>query len=287
MKRSLLLLLIVSGMISCDKDEDEGNLRLTLTGLPDLGVNHAYEGWIIVNGNPISTGTFTVNSSGQLSRSEFMVDKGQLQGATAFVLTIEPRPDNNPAPSGIKILAGDFAANTASVSVSHSSALGSSFSTASGFYILATPTNGMGTNENSGVWFLNPAGGPGPSLNLPALPAEWKYEGWAVINGTPLTTGKFSMPAGADEAAPFSGPMAGPPFPGEDYLMNAPTGITFPTNLAGQKIVITIEPNPDNNPAPFGLKPLSGDVPAGATDHVSYTLTNIALAGNPAGSVTR
>ena len=290
MKSSLLLLLIVAGLISCDKDDDdenEKNLRLDVTGLQDLGANNVYEGWIIVNGNPVSTGTFTVDGSGQLSRNEFMVNKNQLQNATAFVLTIEPVPDNNPAPSDIKIVGGDFNGKTASISVSHSSALGSSFGSASGTYILATPTNGIGTNENSGVWFLNPDAGPGPSLTLPALPGGWKYEGWAVLNGTPLTTGKFSMPAGADETAPFSGPVAGPPFPGEDYLMNAPAGFTFPTDLAGQKVVITIEPNPDNSPAPFSLKPLSADVPTNATDHVSYALTNSAAMSNPAGTVTR
>jgi hypothetical protein len=262
------------------------NLKLNLTGLPDVGANHVYEGWIIVNGNPVSTGTFSVNASGQLSGNEFMINESQLQNATAFVLTIEPKPDNDPAPSGIKILAGDFSGNAANVSVSHSSALGNSFSTASGSYILATPTNGMGTNENSGVWFVNPAGGPGPSLNLPALPAGWRYEGWAVINGMALTTGKFTMASGADQSAPFSGAMPGPPFPGEDFLMNAPAGLTFPTNLAGQKIVITIEPHPDNSAAPFGLKPLSGDVPANAADHVSYNLVNMA-SGNPSGTVSR
>jgi hypothetical protein len=164
--------------------------------------------------------------------------------------------------------------------------LGNNFNSAAGSYILATPTNGMDTNEKSGVWFLNPAAGPGPSLTLPVLPSSWKYEGWAVFNNKPVTTGKFTMSSGADEAAPFSGPMPGPPFPGEDYLMNPPAGLLFPTDLSGDRIVITIEPNPDNSPEPFPLRVLSADVAMNAMDHVSYQLMNNANQF-PAGTVSR
>ena len=112
-------------------------------------------------------------------------------------------------------------------------------------------------------------------LFLPTLPAGWKYEGWAVTGGTPLTTGKFTDPADADESAPYSGSMAGPPFPGEDYLMNAPSGMTFPLNLAGGNAVLTIEPDPDNSTAPFGaLKPLVAEIPSDATDHETYDMGN-------------
>ena len=62
----------------------------------------------------------------------------------------------------------------------------------------------------------------------------------------------------------------GPPFPGEDYLVNAPMGLTFPTNLAGGTAVISIEPDPDNSPNPFTLKPLVKMIPADAADHVTY-----------------
>lgn len=64
--------------------------------------------------------------------------------------------------------------------------------------------------------------------------------------------------------------MAGPPFPGEDYLINAPTGFMFPLDLAGGKAVISIEP--DNSPNPFLLKPLVGDIPVGTTDHLTYNM---------------
>ena len=119
------------------------------------------------------------------------------------------------------------------------------------------------------------------------LPAGWAYEGWAVVDGIPISTGTFTAVDMADDAAPFSGSSAGPPFPGEDLLMNAPSGVTFPTDLAGKMVVISVEPVPDNSPAPFVLKPLVGPVPADATDHTFYMMNNNAAATNPTGTASR
>ncbi len=166
-------------------------------------------------------------------------------------------------------------------------AIGTNFGSANGEYILATPTDGSSmSDENSGVWFLDPSG-PSATLNLDPLPAGWTYEGWAVIGGQALSTGTFSDPASADNAAPYSGMAAGPPFPGEDFLNNAPSGLSFPTDLSEGTIVISVEPVPDNSPAPFLLKPLVGQVPANANDHQLYPLNNNAMQSNPSGTVQR
>ena len=283
-------LLLLNG---CKKEDDPqvsttSSLNLNISGLEDLGSTQAYEGWIIVNGSAISTGVFTVNSSGVLSKTSFEVGKEDLNNATAFVLTIEPVPDMDPKPSSVHILAGDFSGTSSALTVGHASALGSDFSSAAGTYILATPTDGGGmTDESSGVWWLNPSTGPGAGLSLPTLPAGWKSEGWAVINGTPLSTGKFTSVTGSDESAPFSGSTPGPMFPGEDFLMNAPMGLTFPTDLSGSKVVISIEPEPDNSPNPFLLKPLVADVPNSAATHTAMMMTNNTAATNPTGNATR
>ncbi|MEO6666926.1 MAG: hypothetical protein ABIO65_09180 [Nitrospiria bacterium] len=131
------------------------------------------------------------------------------------------------------------------------------------------------------------ATGPAAGLTLATLPAGWKYEGWVVVGGTAISTGTFTNPAAADAAAPFAGanPQPTPPFPGEDFLANAPTGVTFPTDLRSQTVVISIEPSPDDSPGPFTLKPLTATVPAGAADHVAYTMTNAASAF-PTGTAT-
>jgi hypothetical protein len=152
--------------------------------------------------------------------------------------------------------------------------IGVDLTSVAGSYILATPTDGADTNENSGIWFLDPTSGtPAAGLSLPDLSAtDWIYEGWVVINGTPVTTGTFDTPAGLDDDDPYSGTEAGPPFPGEDFLTNDPTGLSFPTDIAAMTAVISIEPRMDNDPAPFQFKPLVGAIPNNATDHVLYNM---------------
>ena len=120
---------------------------------------------------------------------------------------------------------------------------------------------------------MNVAGAPG--LSLPGLPPGWEFEGWAVIGGVPVTTGRFTDANGPDDGAPFSATTnPAPPFPGEDFLQGAPAGLTFPLDLAGETAVITIEPSPDNDPAPFTLKPLIGAIPAGAVAMTPYDMDN-------------
>ncbi len=287
---SLIALLIVS---ACDKKDDnnpqpmEGTMTLNMNGLDNLGANYAYEGWIMVDGAPVSTGVFTVDDNGKLSKTAFSVSQSDLDKATAFILTIEPSPDNDPAPSHVHLMAGDFSGNNASLSINHGAALGTDFGNASGTYILATPTTTTTTDELSGIWFLDLSGGmPSVGLSLPPLPDGWKYEGWAVINGTPVTSGKFTAEDMADMSAPYSSNQnAGPPFPGEDYVMNAPAGMSFPTNLSGGKAVISVEPDPDNSPMPFTLKPLAGNIPADATDHMNYDMNM--NANFPTGTATK
>jgi hypothetical protein len=59
------------------------------------------------------------------------------------------------------------------------------------------------------------------------------------------------MPQAADSdgAGATSGPDDAPPFPGQDF-------IDPPVSLLGFAAVISVEPEPDDSPAPFVLKPL-------------------------------
>lgn len=296
MKNISILFVLVLGSIfisSCGDDDsvstlsDLETLKLNINGLEDLGQDFVYEGWIIVDGSPVTTGIFTVNASGELSETEFVLDKEDLDRTSAFVLTIEPSPDPDPAPSAVHILAGDFNGSTAAdLSVGHGAALADDFTSAKGDYILATPTDGSNdTDEKSGVWWLDLAAGPGAGLDLPELPQGWEYEGWAVVDGQPLSTGKFTSVTGSDDFNGFSGNAGGPPFPGEDLLNNAPAGLDFPVDLSGRTVAISIEPSPDNSAAPFVLKPLVGAVPADALDHTVYGMSNNALNTNPTGSI--
>lgn len=271
--------------VACDTT-DEASFDLNITGLEDLGDDFMYEGWLIVDGSPVTTGTFAVDASGNLSTTSFTVNSDDLELAATFVLTIEPSPDNDPDPSEVHVLAGDFSGSSASLNIAHGAALNTGFENSTGTYLLATPSDGMDSNEKSGVWFLDPSSGtPTAGLTLPELPAGWIYEGWAVIDGTPVSTGTFSEADMADDASPFSGSEATPGFPGEDFLMNAPSGLSFPTDLSGGMAVISVEPVPDNSTAPFAIKPLVGMIDATAMDHTPYSMNqNLVF---PTGTVNR
>ncbi len=286
--KSFFILLLAISIVSCSDDEDDQkSLSIELNGLEDLGSDYAYEGWLIVDGNPVSTG---IVPNGQVILNETLflnvVDEDDIEKASTFVLTIEPNPDNDLAPSNVHILAGDFDGTTADLTVEHSAALGNDFTDAHGEYILATPSDGPDTNEASGLWWLDPSG-PSQSLHLPTLPEGWAYEGWAVIDGVPVSTGTFLDPAGIDNQAIYSGSEGTPPFPGEDFLVNAPLGITFPADLAGGAAVISIEPVPDNSAAPFTLKPLVGMIPSNPEVHTLLGMDNNAVSTNPTGKVSR
>ena len=270
---------------ACSDDESPvaplvENLQLTLTGFEPLMNGFHYEGWAIIGGAPVSTGKFNIDEGGGLVTTSGASIAGNtfstgidLSAATDIILTIEPSGDTDVLPADTHIAAGSVSNQFASLSVGHGAALGSDFAGAAGDYILATPTDGADNNEHSGIWFLSLASGAlATGLTLPTLPAGWKYEGWAVMGGTPVTSGTFTAVDGVDDSAPFSGTMDGPPFPGEDYLVNAPTGLVFPTDLSGGTAVISIEPDPDDADTPFTLKPLVGTIPADAVDHVTYSM---------------
>lgn len=284
MKKQLLFLLIAMPLIfaSCNDDDsppviETGELTLDLLGLEALGSDFVYEGWLIVNGSPVSTGVFTSVTFPQ----SFTVDITDLETATTFVLSIEPFVDPDPAPAETKILVGDFLGNSASVTT----AVIGDYTSAYGKYILATPSDGVMNNENSGVWFLGSLP-PEAGLSLPTLPAGWIYEGWAVIDGIPVTTGTFSAVDMPDSFNGFSGMGDVPPYPGEDFLVNAPSELTFPVDLSGMLNVISIEPVPDDSPTPFSLKPLIGHIPNDAEDHKVYDML-LHLENLATGTVTR
>ncbi len=277
-------------LVSCSNDDNGSStttreLTLNLNGLEDLGSDFVYEGWIIVDGSPVSTGTFAVDETGVLSETSFDVDAAMLASATAFVLSIEPAVDPDPAPADTKILSGDFVSDTAEVN----SGIVGDFSDASGTFFLRTPTDevaGNNGNDQYGVWFGTPGAPPTPNFTLPELPDGWIYEGWVVVDGVgPLTTGTFSEFNTEDNMAPFSGENPGPPVPGEDFFENAPDGFVFPLDVRNRTVVISVEPVPDNSPAPFLLKPLrglAGMETAPATHNLDANLGSL-----PTGSVSR
>ena len=181
LNKTIYFLILIMGLttaIGCSDDDSpaaQNSLTLSINKLEDVGANFIYENWLIVDGSPVAAGTFSVDSNGVLSETKFLIPAKTLDSATEYVLTIEPNPDPDPTPSKVHVLGGDFVSDNAEVSIDHSKALGTNFSTAAGNYILATPTDEDTTNENSGLWWLDPNPSttnlfPSPGLTLPTLP---------------------------------------------------------------------------------------------------------------------
>lgn len=257
---------------ACGGDDSAPGLELSLQGLESLGPQAVYEGWLVVDGAPVSTGRFSVDDQGRASQTRFEIASADADRATAFVLTIEPAQGDVAAPADTHLLAGDFAGpgREASLGIAHAAALGVDLAKASGSFFLATPTSESLDDETQGLWWAQVvAGAPQPGLVLPELPAGWVYEGWVVVNGQPVSTGRFSSAdmADTDGAGPAAGPLGAPPFPGQDFVDPARV-------LPGGAAVISVEPEPDNSPAPFTLKPLAGPIAAGAGPAATQRVPN-------------
>ena len=150
-----------------------------------------------------------------------------------------------------------------------------------GKYSLGTPTdNNTLINERSGLWYGDIIQNQS-FLDLPNLPRGWVYEGWVIIGDQPLTTGRFSDPNQSDLFSGFSDKKAEPPdFPGEDFLVDPPVdvfqGLFFPVDLAGQKTVITIEPDHNGldptGQGPFPIKLFDSNISKLAQAGVLYDL---------------
>ncbi|MDP9342841.1 MAG: hypothetical protein M3Q23_12275 [Actinomycetota bacterium] len=248
-----------------------------------------YELWTVFGSQKLSAGAFNVDEDGNLvdgfgHPARFFSTRNPAH-ADALVVTVEPSPDPDLGPSGIAILVGSPHRHRAPLSFP------ANVSNVAGSFILATPTDQSMSDETSGLWFLDPTAGPGPSLSLPTLPSGWVWEGWGVTQGVPLSSGRFTQASGADRSAQFSGPLAGPPFPGEDFLTGLPAGVTSPVNLAdgSSMAVVTIEPDLNGNdptgPGPFSIKPLAAAISPGAADHTSIMLHRD-LSTVPSGAAT-
>lgn len=235
----------------------------------------------MVGGSPVSTGIFSVDQLGNLSQTEFNISDSDANNASAFILTIEPFPDLDPAPADSHILAGDINSGSADVSVGHPAAIGDDLTSSTGFFELNNPTGGKGSGFENGIWYVSSFPPPTTAgLNLPTLPTGWVYEGWVVENNlnTSISTGTFTDENGPDSDGAGVDAGLGSPFlfPGQDFINPA-------RDLSeNYSAVISIEPVPDNSPAPFTLKPLLLPI---ANTFGRQLMDNNALATNPFGQI--
>ena len=98
----------------------------------------------------------------------------------------------------------------------------------------------------------------------------------------PISTGTFRTADGADSdmAGAYAGPDDSPPFPGQDFIEPA---MDLSSGFAA---VISVEPVPDNSPAPFAIKPLMDMSIEDVMAPTTQSMANIASDTVPSGSVT-
>jgi len=276
-------------------------VTFSFQGLEPLEGGLSYQAWAAeetgegsFKGHPL--GVFNVNQAGQVvtpvsgtlisAAFEAPLDAEDL---FAVGVTVETTVVGVSIPSDVFILGGPVIGGVAQMTTDHWLGIGYDLSAVQGRYVLATPTDQDPENELSGIWFLNPFEGPdAPGLLLPALLSGWDYEGWVVIEGQPISTGKFFQVDQSDDSFRYSATGLAPTVPGEDFLRNAPAGLNFPTDLSGVEVFITLEPWQQWDTAPdepFFVRILEADIPPAANPGTVYGMTSL-FAQLPRGTAT-
>lgn len=262
-----------------------------MDGLVPLQDGFRYQAWAIVDGGPVGSVVFNVNEDGQFLNnlgqivSRTLSMSGNVAKATSVFLTVNGKGASAVTPSNRILMAGDVEDGSVSLSISHSLALGSELSGPfSGGFQLASISDTDPTNELDGLWFGTGSGSLlTPTLSLPELPEEWTYEGWVELaDGTLLSTGTFRRGNRVDDSNPHGFPDV-PHVPGEDFLFDPPSGVTFPPDLSGARVFITVEMALDDNvDTPFAIRLLEGVVPSSPAARTPYTMqeANVAPGGS-------
>ena len=276
-------------------------VELNINGLQDMGDSCWYEGWVIWgdnNENLQSIGVFQANGNGDLSPRAFDINMGTMQQVQKFLITIELDDvpgyqvtanvtadtvtyDSVAGPSEYHLMAGVFRGNTTVLNIGNLVTFENDYASATGTYMLDTPTDSNRTNPKSGIWFVNLKSSSIPiqGLQIPEVSGGWNYNGHINIGGTVVATGKFENPAAADDENPYRDVTGvAYPFPGEDFLLNAPDGLTFPVDLSGAEVTIYLNPPyPAGKNTPFQpIEILQATVPGNAVSHTIYQLSNAA-----------
>ena len=157
-----------------------------------------------------------------------------LQG---ILVTIEANPSTD-SPTGMQLISGTFVDRVAALTVP----ISSDITSASGSLRVFTPTDGPRNNENAGVWMVDAAGAP--SLSMPDTTAALQFETFIDVGGQNLNVGRFDVVDNRDDFCRFCASIPAfpqPERPGDDLLLNPPSGLVFPIDLSGATVRISLE----------------------------------------------
>ena len=240
-----------------------GELSVTVSGLPNLGHDRYYEVWLGIDADAlrhgserISAGQFVVNADGSIASPDGgpaafgVADAAELEHASEVLVTVESTGAEAPGPAllgGEIVRVGEDA--HADLTSAYHEAVGVDLAAASGSFVLATPTDGEGDDENQGLWFTDAAGAA--ALSLPTLNPGWIYHAHIIHGGHSHSVGTFSSAnvADSDGAGTEAGAQAAFTAPGSDFLVSA-------LDLAdgATTTFIVIEPSGDLHPEGLTLR---------------------------------
>lgn len=201
-----------------------------------------------LSGTPITTGP-----AGEII---FRFRSNQLSNFRQFLVTIESGTFTQP--TGATLLESSFDASSRTLLETPFASQYQELEPAS--FLLAAPTSLNRSEDISGLWFVERSDSDfaqlparqnlSAGLQLPLAPRGWAYQLWVKTEfRTPiwLPGGAFQDPQAPDDNAQFSNPAReGYPFPGEDFLRNAPSRLFFPFNLTStgeREVYVSLEPN--------------------------------------------
>ena len=91
---------------------------------------------------------------------------------------------------------------------------------------------------------------------LQPLMGGFHYEGWAIVGGSPVSTGKFNISASGEVAS-----LDGGTLPGGEFTVNADLS-------SATTVVLTIEPAGDTDTTPAATKIMGGELNSGSASLV-------------------
>ena len=258
---------------------DSATIEINISGLPAIPDTMTYVAWFDNEDTqiePVKIYSADADAEGKFYYKSAMA-LSDIQQAQLFWLSIEEDSLVNDSGFTIgsrRVLGGRFSLGGCNLAIGEQALTFDNYSVT---YNLLTPTDGPNLNETSGVWFveIDTAGEFSTGLNIPELYGGWIYEGWVEVNGKYLSTGRFENPVGADSSKLYGAPGTGLPYPGEDFLLNAPQDVTFPLDLSGKMVYISAEVNDGRNygEAPYIIL-FEATIPVNAETRVAYEMVN-------------
>ena len=274
MSSYLMAAAIAAGLAGgCGDDEpstpDPGAFAVELHDLPVLAAGQYYEAWVAFPvlparaGDPrrpagaplhdeqenVSLGAFRVAADGSLLNledglAEFsLAEERNLNLAAGIHITVRAIGDTA---HGALILGGGIRGDDdegyADLVTDYHDGFDCDLRSAAGSCVMATPTDGAGTNETRGIWFTDANGLP--ALDLPALGHGWMYAAWAVAGGEARSIGHFAAAnaADSDSAGAEAGPLPGFAAPGSDFITSG-----FDLAAGGVTVLVGVEPDAEGD----------------------------------------